>query len=212
MRSTRVLAGLGALGVLGLLGFLGAVFSWWWLVVLAVVGMLGVLGVIALNTNTLVRSHRQAWDRTQRLGGAPAGAALVTAPVVAPASDTDLTGALRLLQAQYVGRLDRAQTTLERAAARLDGVTGAGAATPAPTDPIDALPAAAVLTVHAVTEASLEQARRAAARGLAVVVVDPDSADRERIEAAGLADTLRAVSPADAPLGAVSVVLPDPSA
>ncbi|MEI2775188.1 MAG: hypothetical protein V9G19_04305 [Tetrasphaera sp.] len=209
MTSKRVLAGLGAIGILGLLGFLGALLSWWWLVVLAVAGMLGVLGVIALNTNTLVRSHRLAWDRTQRLGGGAAGASLITGPVSAPASQDDLTGALRLLQAQYVGRLDRAQTTLDRAAARLDRATGAAAPTPPPADPIDALPAGAVLTLHAVTEASIERARRATARGLGVVVVDPDSADRERLELAGLAGAVRVVGAGEAPAGAVSVVLPD---
>lgn len=35
------------------------------------------------------------------------------------ASQADLIGTIRLLQAQYVGRLDRAQTTLEEAVKRL---------------------------------------------------------------------------------------------
>ncbi len=216
MTSTRVLGGLGALGVLGLLAFVGALLHWDWLIVLGLAGMLGLLGVVVLNTNTLVRSHRLAWDKSVRLGGGAAGPVLATGPVGAPASEKDLTGALRLLQAQYVGRLDRAQTTLERAAARLDGVAGAttgappgDATTAGPADPIAALPDGSTLTLYAVTDGALDLAARAIARGLPVLVVDPDSADRERLSAAGLTDVM--VVPADAPVaGRVLISLPTP--
>lgn len=220
MTSTRVLGGLGALGVLGLFAFIGALAHWDWLIVLGLAGMLGVLGVVALNTNTLVRSHRLAWDRSVRLGGGAAGPVLTTGPVGAPASEKDLTGALRLLQAQYVGRLDRAQTTLDRAAARLDrleveaiaaGATVSARPAPVSVDPIAALPADAVLTLHSVSDEALELAARAADRGLAVHVVAPDSADRERLVAAGLTGVT--IVPADAPAaGEVTITLPVPGA
>ncbi|CCI54878.1 hypothetical protein [Nostocoides jenkinsii] len=203
MTSKRVLAGLGGLGGLGLLAFIGALAHWWWLVVLAIAAMLGLLGVIALNTNTLVRSHRTAWDRSVRTGGA--SAPLLTSGVVsAPATEKDLTGALRLLQAQYVGRLDRAQTTLERAAAKLDAAgAGPGPATP---DAWSTLPAGASLVLHEVTDETLAAARRAADAGVPVRVIDPDSRDRERLEAAGLGevDILDAV-----PHATASIVLPE---
>ena len=207
MTSKRNLAAIGALAGLALVALIAAVLDWGVLVVLAFAGMLAVLGVVALNTNTLVRSHRQAFDKIVRSGGfGPASGALTMRPVGAPASQEDLTGALRLLQAQYVGRLDRAQSTFERAAAALTAATSAAPAA----DPLATLPDGSVLVLHAVTPEAIARASDAVRAGIAVHVVAPDSVAREALAAAGLGALPLALSLGDAatsrmPLGIVIV-------
>ncbi|GAA1778099.1 hypothetical protein [Nostocoides vanveenii] len=203
MTSKRNLAAIGALAGLALVALIAAVLDWGVLVVLAFAGMLAVLGVVALNTNTLVRSHRQAFDKIVRSGGfGSASGALTMGPVGAPASQEDLTGALRLLQAQYVGRLDRAQSTFERAAAALTAATGAGPAA----DPLATLPDGSVLVLQAVTPESIARASDAVRAGIAVHVVAPDSVAREALAAAGLGEAVAVVDAA--PAGVTSIVLP----
>lgn len=203
MTSKRNLAAIGALAGLALIALIAAVLDWGVLLVMAFAGMLGVLGVVALNTNTLVRSHRQAFDKIVRSGGfGPASGAIAMGPVGAPASQEDLTGALRLLQAQYVGRLDRAQSTFERAAAALTAATTSAESG----DPLAALPAGSVLVLHEITPASIAQATAAVRAGISVHAVTPDSVAREALAAAGLGE---AVAVADAaPAGVASIVLP----
>lgn len=203
MTSKRNLAAIGALAGLALVALIAAVLDWGVLVVLAFAGMLAVLGVVALNTNTLVRSHRQAFDKIVRSGGfGPASGALTMSPVGAPASQEDLTGALRLLQAQYVGRLDRAQSTFERAAAALTAATSAAPAA----DPLATLPDGSVLVLHAVTPEAIARASDAVRAGIAVHVVAPDSVAREALAAAGLGGAVAVVDAA--PAGVASIVLP----
>lgn len=204
MRSKRVLAGIGVLGALGLIAFLAAVMEWWPLVALAFAGMIGMVGVIALNTNLLVRSHRKAFDKLGRVPARTAPAAVAATPAKGGGgSAADLTGTVRLLQAQYVARLDRAQSALERAASRLE------AGMPGDVDsPYARLPHGSTVVLHHLDDATLTQAKAALDAGHTVAVVVADSADRERLEASGLADAVTQVSDARDVLHPVTVVLP----
>ena len=201
MTSKRVLAGLAALGGLGLLSVLGAALSWWWLAVAALAGMLAVIGVVVLNTNLLLRAHRKAFDRAGRVPGGPAVVATTAGPST---NQADVTGTVRLLAAQYVGRLDRAQSALERAAARL----GEKTAGPADHGIFGHLPHGSTVLLHHLDEATLAHARAALAAGLQVRAVASDSADRERLERAGLGDAVTLVEDASDAAHPVSVILP----
>lgn len=201
MTSKRVLAGLAALGSLGLLGVIAAIQGWWCLVVITLVGMLGAIGVVALNTNLLLRALRKAYDRAGRTL-APAAPAVSSA---APATNlVDTTGAVRLLAAQYVGRLDRAQSALERAAARLEELSA-----PAGGDsPFARLPQGSTVLLHHLDEKTVAHAKAALAAGLSVHAVVADSADRERLEAAGISDAVTVVQDGGDISHPVTVVLP----
>lgn len=203
MTSKRVLAGLAALGGLGLLGVIAAALSWWWLVVATLAGMLAVIGVVVLNTNLLLRAHRKAFDRAGRSFGPG------VAPAASPAAgnQADVTGAVRLLAAQYVGRLDRAQSALERAAARLEGATSNPAA-PSGDSVFAQLPHGSTVLLHHLDDAALTQARAALAAGHQVHAVVIDSADRERLEKAGLGDSVTLVEDASDAGHPVTIVLP----
>lgn len=207
MTNKRVLAGMAALGVLGLLALIGALASWWWLVVAAMAGMIAVIGVVVLNTNLLMRAHRKEFDRFGRAGG-PVGATAVGAGSAGASrtSEADLAGTMRLLQAQYVGRLDRAQSTLEGAAATLTGAAG-GAATE-DRSPFAGLPHGTTVLLHHIDVQTLEHARDALGHGFDVHAVVADSADRERLEAAGLGDSVTMVADASDAGHALTVVLP----
>ncbi|HRW01005.1 MAG TPA: hypothetical protein P5314_04435 [Tetrasphaera sp.] len=202
MTNKRVLMGLAALGGLGALAFIGAIASWWWLAVAGLAAMLGVIGVVALNTNLLVRAQRSdAAKLRSAVAGGPRSAQGSAQP-----GEHDLTGTIRLLQAQYVGRLDRAQSSLERATADLEARIGTGAAHD---DPYAALPHGSVVLLHRLDEKGVSAAKTALSHGLEVRAVVADSADRERLEAAGIGDAVTVVTDAsDAPY-ALTVALPE---
>lgn len=209
MTNKRVLAGMAALGGLGLLAFVGALASWWWLVVAGIAGMTGVIGVVALNTNLLIRAHRKEFDRFGRSAGPVNAAAGAGSAATSQTSAADIAGTMRLLQAQYVGRLDRAQSALERAAATLTGAAGA-AGGPATEDrsPFAGLPHGATVLLHHIDAHTLAHARDALSRGFDVHAVVADSADRERLEAAGLGDSVTMVADAGDAGHALTVILP----
>ena len=116
MKSKRTLAGIAAFAALGALAFVAALLTWWWLVMAALAAMLGAIGILAINTNIMLRKHRASYDATGVGLGAGAGSG-------AEASADDVTGTVRLLAAQYVGRLDRAQSSLESAISNLEELT-----------------------------------------------------------------------------------------
>lgn len=114
MRAQKLLlAGAGGAGALTAVAVLAAVLQWWWLVVLA--GMLlGSAGLLAaLDADRRVRELR-TFVRAQ------VAAIDTTGGRVAPSTE-DVVGTVRVLQAQYTGRLDRLQDTVERALAQRDG-------------------------------------------------------------------------------------------
>ncbi len=114
MKSRIVQAAVVCAVGLGALVVLGAVLHWTWLVALAG-AFLGaaVLGLVA-DTNRRVRRLERRFEK--RRDSAPDEP--VTVPPVTPA---DVLGTVRLLQAQYTGRLDRLQGTVERLVATHEG-------------------------------------------------------------------------------------------
>lgn len=111
MRSRKFLLGLGALTALALLAVVTAVLEHPWLPTASLAVLLMLVGATALDTNKRTRS---------RYGSRPMAAPASSAPAT---TEEDLLGTIRLLQAQYVGRLDRAQDSLELATTALLAAT-----------------------------------------------------------------------------------------
>lgn len=111
MKSRKFLLGLAGLALPALLTTITAVLGHPWLPQVGLAALLVLIGAIALDTN----------KRSRYRGSRPAP---VAAKAVPATTNDDLMGTIRLLQAQYVGRLDRAQTSLEEATDAL--LTAAG--------------------------------------------------------------------------------------
>lgn len=115
MRSKYLLAGAGVAAALSVVGLVGAVLELWWLVVLAGMALLSGTFLAALDADRRVRSLRPYIRgevvRSSRAPKAPKPAAAQTPAV----SEVDIVGAVKVLQAQYVGRMDRMQTSLDEA-------------------------------------------------------------------------------------------------
>lgn len=107
MRSRKFLLGLGVLAVPALFTAATAALGHPWFPAVGMAALLLLIGAIALDTNKRSRTRYG-----QRSVAAPAKAAPA-------ATEEDLMGTIRLLQAQYVGRLDRAQDSLELATTAL---------------------------------------------------------------------------------------------
>jgi uncharacterized membrane protein len=113
VRSRKLLLGGAALGgVTTALGVAGASVGWWWMVVLAGMVLLSAVLLVALDADRRVRELR-AVVRTE------IAALDMTGGRAAPTTD-DVVGTVRALQAQYTGRLDRLQDTVETTLRRLD--------------------------------------------------------------------------------------------
>ena len=200
MTNKRVLLGLTGLGVLGLAAIVGAIMSWTWLIVVGLVGMAAVIGVVVLNTNLLVRAGRADIVKVR------AAMTKAAVPDATPLDESlspeaNLLETVRLLQSQYVGRLDRAQSAFERAAATL---TGHATAPDGATDPFAGLPRGSVVLLHELNATTLAQAKVA----LEVQAVVADSADREQLAAAGIAHAVTQVAGTSAAPHPLTVVLP----
>lgn len=95
---------------------------------IAAVLMMLLIGVLVLDVATALRRTERQLQRLAKTARAASRAQ--PAPPTPdpdpspPAGEADLLGTIRLLQAQYVGRLDRAQATLEAAADRLPASDG----------------------------------------------------------------------------------------
>lgn len=117
MRSKYLLAGAGVAAVLSIIGLVGSLLELWWLVVLAGMALLSATLLVALDADRRVRSLRPYIRgevvRSSRAPKAPKPAA-AQSPAV---SEVDIVGAVKVLQAQYVGRMDRLQTSLDEAVA-----------------------------------------------------------------------------------------------
>lgn len=107
MRSRKLLVGLAALGLPALLTVVTAVLNHPWLPEVGLAVLLMMIGALLLDTNKRARS---------RYGARPLASPQAAVPAT---NQEDLLGVIRLLQAQYVGRLDRAQDSLELATAAL---------------------------------------------------------------------------------------------
>ncbi len=108
MKSRIVQAGTVSGVVLGLALVLGVVTREWWLVALAGAGVGLAVLVLSSDTNRRVRRLEKAMA-SGILPEGPAASADVT--------EADVLGTVRLLQAQYTGRLDRLQHAVEEIAA-----------------------------------------------------------------------------------------------
>lgn len=128
MKSRKVLLGVTGIGVLTALSIIGTIAGRDALADVAQTLLLAAVGLLVLDGTVAVR-HTERQLRRVRSAVRKATAAqtpreVTPAPETAPAtSPDDLVGAIRLLQAQYVGRLDRAQATLEAAAEELSAAT-----------------------------------------------------------------------------------------
>lgn len=113
MRTQQLLlVGAAAAAGLSLLAVVGAVLQWWWLVVLAAMALLSAVLLVALDTDRRVRELR-SFVKAQV-------ASIDTTGGRAAPTQEDVVGTVRALQAQYTGRLDRLQDTLEASLRRRD--------------------------------------------------------------------------------------------
>ncbi|PYF99403.1 hypothetical protein SAMN05216184_107113 [Georgenia satyanarayanai] len=91
--------------------------------------VVGVGTVAAIDTNQKVRWQQRHFTRWQRASEERMTVVedelLRRGAHVEAATQDDVLGTVRLMQEQYVARLDRAQTDLEQAAAALRAATGA---------------------------------------------------------------------------------------
>ncbi|OLT37648.1 hypothetical protein BJF82_10100 [Kytococcus sp. CUA-901] len=135
MRSKKLWAGILAGLVLTAVAALAAQQEMWWVAAAALGVLLTADLFVSLDTNRRLR-YLRPWMRknlstaargrvqptkTPRASGGKAVAVNSggSAPTPTRVATEDLTGALRLMQAQLVGRLDRAQASLEDATQEL---------------------------------------------------------------------------------------------
>ncbi len=116
MRSKFLLAGCGLAVVLTAVAVLGAVQHWWWLVVAAGMVLLSLTLLVAMDADRRARALRPYIRGEVTRGGQLTQAATAQPPTV---SETDVIGTVRVLQAQYTGRMDRMQAALDEALAQL---------------------------------------------------------------------------------------------
>src|SRR5690606_10798990 len=94
----------------------GALLEWWWLVVAAAMTLLSAVFLAALDADRRVRALRP-YIRGEVGRGTLRGRAGQPVTEAPPVSDIDVIGAVRVLQAQYTGRLDRMQESIDQAVA-----------------------------------------------------------------------------------------------
>jgi len=116
MKSRAMVLGVALVTVLTLVATAGAAAGLWWLVVASAMVMLSSTFLLTLDASRRVRylpgRVRQAVRRTM-----PRKTQQETepAPVAAPPTQQDVVGTVRVLQAQYLGRLDQLQADVEEA-------------------------------------------------------------------------------------------------
>lgn len=117
MRSKILLAGVAGSIVVTGLGVIGAVLTWWWLVVLAGMSLLSAALLVSMDANRKTRylrnQLRSEAARIRQEAAAPQATSVAQIPP--PISELDVVGAVKVLQAQYVGRLDRLQDSVDSA-------------------------------------------------------------------------------------------------
>jgi len=125
MRSRKLVLGTLVFAVLAAAAVVSLAVGQEVLAAAVAVVMIAAVGVLVLDVaTTLRRTERQLKRLAKNLKSSsssrPAAAAPTVVDAVGPvASEADLMGTVRLLQAQYVGRLDRAESMLETAVDRL---------------------------------------------------------------------------------------------
>ncbi|MCK0114322.1 hypothetical protein MWU75_19470 [Ornithinimicrobium sp. F0845] len=109
-----LLVGAGAACLLTVVAVVGAVLEWWWLVVAAAMVLLSCAFLAALDADRRARALRPLVLKAVSSAGSVAAER-----VAPPVSEADVVGAVRVLQAQYTGRLDRMQAALDQAVTQL---------------------------------------------------------------------------------------------
>ncbi|WP_420113853.1 hypothetical protein [Pseudactinotalea sp.] len=113
-----MLTGVALSAAMTAVAVVAAMLQWWWLLTLAAMVLLSGAFLFALDADRRVRSlPTWATELARRTVAShkPPKPPKPPAPVVvaAPATEQDVLGAVRVLQAQYIGRLDRLQTSIE---------------------------------------------------------------------------------------------------
>lgn len=134
-----VLLGIGAAAVLSGTVVLAVSQQWWWLAAAGAMTLVSLAFLVALDTHRRVRVLRSWLQREvrrelqrelrrldKRVAQVGRGVEATRAAVAAAAEEppapqvtADTVGTVRLLQAQFVGRLDRMQAALDEAVAEL---------------------------------------------------------------------------------------------
>lgn len=125
MRSKILLAGVvGAFG-LTVLAVVAAAQSLWWLVTACVMALLSAIFAVVLDANRKTRylrtQLRAEASRIRQESGVTR--AEPVDPIPPTITEFDVVGAVQVLQAQYVGRMDRMQQTLDRAVEVIEQTT-----------------------------------------------------------------------------------------
>ena len=129
MRSRIFIVGTAVLGVLSIASLLGLVTGHDEIAEGALTLLVAATGLLALAGLVSVRAAGRRVDYMYRKSGAGQRGEMSAPPAV---REDDLVGMLRLVQAQYVGRLDSALSTLELATENLAAAAAAeGDGTPA---------------------------------------------------------------------------------
>lgn len=117
-----LLAGVLVALVLGALIVVGTALEQWVVAALGVAGLLAAIFAVQLDSWRRLRAFRALLRKELRASGGDGETTFLPSGLSTVTHD-DVVGAVRLMQAQYTGRLDRMQTTLERALAELPTTT-----------------------------------------------------------------------------------------
>lgn len=110
----ELLAAVALAAVLTVVAVVGAALQWWWLVTAAAMTLLSATFLVAADSDRRARTLRPFVRKTVT---AVAGAQ--TQEQGPRLAEADVIGAVQVLQAQYTGRLDRMQESLDQAVAHL---------------------------------------------------------------------------------------------
>lgn len=129
MRSRLLMIALVASAVLSTLVVVAVAQEWWVFAAVGVVAMLSCALMLAAEASRQVRAVRRSVHKLARAvaarpsppptPAAPPPVKPLPAKVTVQEGDQDILGAVRVLQAQYVGRLDALQSTVDEAVAAL---------------------------------------------------------------------------------------------
>lgn len=112
----ELLAAVALAAVLTVVAVVGTALQWWWLVTAAAMTLLSATFLVAADGDRRVRALRPFVRKTLAAVSGVQTQEQVQAPRLAEA---DVIGAVQVLQAQYTGRLDRMQESLDQAVAHL---------------------------------------------------------------------------------------------
>lgn len=122
LTSRSMLAGGAIAAALTAASIVGAVLQLWWLAVGSGMALLSGIFLLTIDTARRVRYLPSRIKQIVRKTTPPRKVLKQPPPPPPRAAEQDLLGAVRVLQAQYLGRLDRLQTEVEHALRELRDV------------------------------------------------------------------------------------------